>query len=433
MLYVVWGIVSSGKVAGNTAANISFNFWLKSFSFGAAEFTILVLSGIFYVLMFLPIAIGLWFYARKKLGRAFALKELVEPKAMKLLVGIGFADAWIDFASTYAAGHVAVLTQAFAKSVEPLLTWVLEIIFLRKRGLAEEGGVMTRLWRAWGCSMLLLVSFSLSALGMCVHLYKKYEDRTTASFHLWYTLLYMTSIAAASCYNIVQGAYMRAYNRSGRQLAQAEEASKIAAPSVSIQCEDGSESHSLIDQAPHPHPPAYLVSGVVLAADMIVNCIVTLLIGSFIDAIPDFGSSSSVGAAWTNLGDGIRCVGECRHNLVYALITFGGWAIAYVADTVLNQLSPPLSSMVAQLSGPTQAMVLLIVPSWNLGAAASNNTKSWLLDMLSFVLMLAGAVLFGLHETRRKRQKLVEATATAARCDCDEKVASENEPAPVSH
>jgi hypothetical protein len=112
------------------------------------------------------------------------------------------------------------------------------------------------------------------------------------------------------------------------------------------------------------------------------------------DAIPWWGSSSTVGGAWSNFSDGIRCVFTCPDNIWYCLVYSGGFIFTYVGSAYLNHYSATLCGMIGQLSSPVSALLLVLVPRWNL----NQGTTPWYFSAIAIVLLIAGTLLYSVWE-----------------------------------
>lgn len=104
-----------------------------------------------------------------------------------------------------------------------------------------------------------------------------------------------------------------------------------------------------------------------------------------------------------NTANGLAALSQ-PSTLLPAAVTLLGWTLVYAADSVLNHLSAPLSSLIAQLATPLTAAFLYAVPAMD---ASGNPTERFpntsaetqvLLAALSVLLLLIGSVIMYVAE-----------------------------------
>ena len=134
----------------------------------------------------------------------------------------------------------------------------------------------------------------------------------------------------------------------------------------------------------------------------------TIFMWSYVmtDALPWFGTSSSVGEAWTNVGLGWKCVfldGCHNDNALYAFLFCFFYVFNYFGTAYLNAYSAAVTSMITQLSSPIAALTLLIFPAWNVSQQPVNVPES----IIAIILLVVGALLYTAWEesTRAAEEK----------------------------
>ncbi|CAJ1008926.1 hypothetical protein Q4I28_004239 [Leishmania naiffi] len=141
---------------------------------------------------------------------------------------------------------------------------------------------------------------------------------------------------------------------------------------------------------------------------LVVGLLFQLLV-SFImfpvDAIPWFGTSSSVLHAWEGFRNSIDFIFaswiHARHGLLLTL----GFAMSFVGCTYLNEHSPTLASVVLQLAGPITSLVIIIIPQWNVYQDSSSVGHK----VGGVILLLIAALLYHLWEQQSLRVLLAKA------------------------
>ena len=112
------------------------------------------------------------------------------------------------------------------------------------------------------------------------------------------------------------------------------------------------------------------------------------------NAIPWFGGGSTINDTWSSFTDGVRCIFQCNDSLVYGCLYAFGYIVTYAGEAQLNHFSPTLSSIVLQLSSPVTAILLLIVPAWNVDPGSG----SWGWQVGGMVLLLIATALYNFWE-----------------------------------
>lgn len=354
-------LLGSAEVGGNTTALVSINFWLRSFQYGSGAVTVMILTAAFYVFLFVPIcAVVMWRYKRSG-GRY--LHVATRRRAMLNGLLIAIADTWIDVASTYAASRTTVLTQVFAKSTEPILTWLLTTLVLRDD-------------RRLHCKPAVLAAFLCIAGGVAAHMARDLaEQKHNSNATAFFIVLYFTGVLSSACYSVAQSRYMR------------------------ILAQDFHDAAVEAGETPGS-PPLTLIRSTALTYDMCFSFALSLVVAPLLDITPGIGYSDTLSSVFANMRDGFHCVGACPNNWIYGVITCGGWALVYGADTFMNHFSPTLNSMVNEFTSPLGVVVLMLFPSLALGSRPDTSVKAVLLDCTSLALLLVGVVTFAIVEAR---------------------------------
>lgn len=125
----------------------------------------------------------------------------------------------------------------------------------------------------------------------------------------------------------------------------------------------------------HEPPPTFFFWGsadpvptatklVLLVCGVFVQLLFTLCC-FFVDVIPWFGTSNSVGEAWNAFESSVIFIFDSWFNVKYGLLYSLGFAMSFIGCTYLNEHSPTLASIVLQLAGPVTSLMIVLVPSWN--------------------------------------------------------------------
>ena len=108
------------------------------------------------------------------------------------------------------------------------------------------------------------------------------------------------------------------------------------------------------------------------------------------DAIPWFGQSSSAADAGESFGNGVACIFTCNMNGLYCCLYSAGFVFTYIGSAYLNHYSATLCSMIGQLSSPVTALLLIIIPQWNLAPSDG----AWYYNVIAIFLLSIGTVIY---------------------------------------
>eukprot|EP00758_Cryptobia_borreli_P009864 Tbor_TRINITY_DN5518_c0_g4::TRINITY_DN5518_c0_g4_i1::g.13148::m.13148 len=128
---------------------------------------------------------------------------------------------------------------------------------------------------------------------------------------------------------------------------------------------------------------------VLLAGDTWSQFLMTLALMPC-DAIPWYGGSSSVKQTWHNFTNDTTEMFTNSRNFFFGCVYSIGFVFTYIGGAYLNQYSPTLCCMIGQLSAPITAIILIIVPAWNLAPGNS----PWYFDVIAIVMLTVGTILY---------------------------------------
>ncbi len=140
-----------------------------------------------------------------------------------------------------------------------------------------------------------------------------------------------------------------------------------------------------------------------LAIDTFFQVIFTFICLPF-DAIHGFGAHQTVSDSWNAFSSDFTGIfHDSPHSVTgYFILYMIGWCSSHLALAYLNHYSPTLTGMVMIMASPITNIVLMIIPRWN---AHPTSPVVWA-SILSAILMVCAAVLFGLFEIGRKKKKI---------------------------
>ncbi|CAG9567292.1 conserved hypothetical protein [Leishmania major strain Friedlin] len=145
-----------------------------------------------------------------------------------------------------------------------------------------------------------------------------------------------------------------------------------------------------------------VVKLVMLAGETVIQLCFTLCLLPA-DALPWWGNSETVSATLDNFAEGIRCVFTIRDNFLYCFLYTLGFVFTYVGCAYLNHYSAALCSIVTQLSSPVTALMLVIVPSWNVQV---DGDSPWYYNMFAIFFLCVAALIYVMWEEMTDAEKV---------------------------
>ncbi|EKG04455.1 hypothetical protein TCSYLVIO_004481 [Trypanosoma cruzi] len=408
--------------SGNAMQVVGLNFWLRSFPKDGApgNFTTLAVSSLLFGLIFFFMLVVYIIVARPSLA------YLRCACGWRILFLIGLADAVNSYMAIYAASHTPEVLQALFTSLVPVYAagftkWILED--------------MRKYWNVW-----ILTSFFLIVSGVVVasayHFAHGFGGDSKGK--AWWSLIFFFSVPPTVLMNIWQNLYMIqfTYDPSPEeshffppQPRRPRRGSMMFSGSVKKNGEeefnaDGNDGDAAFSPCETKHAPESsngerhrfgeieipsthsmqgtdtVVKLVMLACGTTIQFVLIMLTLPM-DAIPWWGGSKSVHDAWTNFDEGIRFVFHSSKNSLYCMVYTLGFLFTYIGSAYLNQYSVTLCSMIGQLSSPFTALILIIVPKWNL----EKGYTPWYLSLLAIVFLCVGSFIYTLWEEKTDEEK----------------------------
>ncbi|EKF32860.1 hypothetical protein MOQ_003275 [Trypanosoma cruzi marinkellei] len=407
--------------SGNAMQVIGLNFWLRSFPKDGApgNFTTLAVSSLLFGLIFLLMLVVYIIVAKPSLA------YLRCACGWRILFLIGLADAVNSYMAIYAASHTPEVLQALFTSLVPVYAagftkWILED--------------MRSYWNVW-----ILTSFFLIVSGVVVasayHFAHGFGGDSKEK--AWWSLIFFFSVPPTVLMNIWQNLYMIQFTHD-----PSPEESNFSSPqprprrgsmmfSDSVKNNDEKEinadrnddetaftpcetTHAPENSTGERHrlgeieiPSTQSMQGtdtvvklVMLACGTTIQFIL-IMFTLPMDAIPWWGGSKSVNDAWINFSEGIRFLFHSSKNSFYCMVYTLGFLFTYIGSAYLNQYSVTLCSMIGQLSSPFTALLLIIVPKWNL----EKGYTPWYLSLLAIVFLCVGSFIYTLWEEKTDEEK----------------------------
>lgn len=357
--------------AGSAMQTIGLNFWLRKFPDTPGSFTVLISSAFLFGSFFTVLLILYMLWKRP------CMKFAASWKGLRLLFFIGLMDAANSVMSIYAATDTPELLQPLFSSLMPLYACIFS-----KYVLKDERTYLNK----W-----IVSSFSLMILSVVIASLNEFESDWDADEHgrrtKWWSLIFFLSIPPTSLMNVLQTKYMIMFTKQ-HQLEEID--LRQSSQSFDDESSNASGAHKGEDT---------IVKLVLLCADTNFQLLfVTLLLP--MDAVSWWGQSTSLPNAWGNFLDGIRCLINCDENFLFCMVYSAGFVFTYVGSAYLNHYSPTLCGMIGQLSSPITALVLVLIPSWNL----NQGSAPWLDSVLAIVALAVGTLLYSMWEEMTSSQ-----------------------------
>jgi hypothetical protein len=362
--------------AGNAMQIIGLNFWLREFpaKYGshAGSFTTLAVSGLLFGLFFLVLLIA--YIVSKRPNLEFVKNR----KGITLLLGIGLMDTVNSGMAIYAASYTPEVLQALFTSLMPIYTCVFSKYIL------SDQRKYTNPW--------IGVSFVLMIVGVIVASLKEFVGAGAGS-HVAWSVIFFLSIPPTSLMNVWQTKYMLDYTAPKHAAPQPTLQEHTSGAADDIFSVDASSPTGSRRSLKHARGEDTIVKLVMLFGDTFSQFLMIMVLLPA-DALPFWGGADSVPGAWSNFSDGISCLFNCPKNFIYCCIYSGGFVFTYVGSAYLNQYSATLCCMIGQLSSPVTALLLILIPSWNLATGST----PWYLSVVAIVLLAVGTMVYSIWE-----------------------------------
>ena len=341
------------QMSGNASQIIAMNFWLKEFDENGGDFVAFAISNFIFFSFF---AVSLLVYIcihRPNLDFAFTKKSIV------LLVIIGLFDALNSEFSIHATDETPEVLQAIFQSMQSVWTVVLVKV------LTEDDRQYANKWVFF--SLFFIVS------GVLIASFDDIQDNSAITTdQKWWSLIFFCSVPLMSVYNVLQEKYMH----------------------------DLTESDEKPSDAKSPKGDDTTVKFFMLFGDTFFQLIFCAMCLPG-EAIPWFGNASSVKEAWNLFAVGVEDVFTWGNNLAYCTLYCSGFVAMYVGSAYLNDYSAALCSMIGQLTSPTSALVLIIIPSWN----ANKDNTPWYYSFGGVVFLITGTVIWAIWEELSRHEE----------------------------
>ncbi|ESL07226.1 hypothetical protein TRSC58_05090 [Trypanosoma rangeli SC58] len=425
-LRIIWVLILILLVtSGNAMQIIGLNFWIRSFPKDGApgNFATLAVSSLLFGLFFFLMLVVYLIIVRPSL--AF----LRCARGWWLLFLIGLTDAVNSYIAIYAASYTPEVLQALFTTLVPVYAagftkWILKD--------------PRNYWNIW-----VFTSFLLIISGVVVaSAYQFTRGFGGASKDkAWWSLLFFLSVPPTVLMNIWQSLYMLCFTYDPlfeEHQFQPEQADPIPGPQWNNQTEvnfsaqntergtdneysDG--EHSPTQERGFERPEGASGDTHVLGEtgdffirrmqgnDTIVKLVmltcgtniqfVLVMLALPMDALPWWGGSHSVQDAWTNFSDGLWYIFHSENTFIYCMVYTVGFVFTYIGSAYLNQHSVTLCSMIGQLSSPFTALILIIVPKWDL----EKGYTPWYISLMAIILLCVGSFVYTLWEEKTEQEK----------------------------
>lgn len=377
--------------AGNAMQTIGLNFWLRKFPSTPGSFTVLTTSAFLFGAFFAVLLVGYIIVKRP------CLKFFWHFNGIMLLLGVGLMDAVNSAMAIYAATDTPELLQPLFSSLMPLYACVFSKYILKDQ---------RTYFNRW-----IVSSFLLMALSVVVASINEFTDGwstpgVSGSNAKWWSLIFFLSIPPTSLMNVWQTKYMIDYTkkREHEDLEQpGVEVAHVQRVTAGDEVCEKPEHHHHHNSKSNPHHSGSsgivhrgedtIVKLVLLCADTNSQLLFIMMLLPA-DAIPWWGQSDTVPDAWSNFVSGLSCLFTCSENFLFCMVYSAGFVFTYVGSAYLNHYSPTLCGMIGQLSSPVTALLLVLIPSWNLNPGQT----PWYLSVIAIVLLSVGTLIYGMWE-----------------------------------
>ena len=404
---------------GNATTVVALNWWLLTFpSTASGPFAVQVFSGLLYFGCFfvcLIVAAVIW-GIKPLMHVTFGTEGGTKPKFRRLWIValMGLTDLASNLPVIFATPHVPEILQAFLETTVTPWALLLTYIFVK--------GERSKHYR----SPFLLFSLLLTAGGGLtsaippkahISIAGKYTENIP-SLVGWIGVYAATAIVYGG-WCVLQRLYCDGApipptgSRPSSIVAWPGHVQAIEEQTAKSGEVDDEERLSLLVQRAGAMngkekwiPYAGLNKLVMLFGDTLFQLLFTFAFLP-LDALPWFGTSPNIQSTWSRFTAGMECIATCPGSLKYCLLYSFGYVVSYIGSAYLNHVSPTLSSMFIELSAPSCAVLLLIVPSWNV--AAGSGSVLWYQQSAAAVMISAATVLYYLWERKEEEREALEA------------------------
>ena len=359
-------------IAGSVGQLISLNFWLQSFPNGAGPFTVLTLVAT-TVAFLCGAVLAVWIAVRMP-----KLRFALGPDSLVLGFFCGLCYALNGVLLVFATPATPELLQALLLSTGIFWTFA-------AAGIAEvaQNG-FTSFKRMDRRAILVPVAFFLCTAGVIVAAGSFKFTSMSSEARKW-TIIFAISMVPAAISYVLFGVYMDRFTLQ-------DDVVVTLMPSVGSTLSFHEEGHHFTRKAKFRSDPT-TVKFVIMTMSSVFQAVL-LFVMFPLDWTPGYGGSANAHEAAHSLSENYKCVffgPKCSSdNFAYYVAFALSYAGSLGGNTLLNQISPPMCSMVTQLATPAGALLLIAVPSWNvtgqeyhLGAAIG-----------ALVLLTAGSTLY---------------------------------------
>ena len=424
---VVASLAIAVTLFGDVGTVVFLNWWFTAFPGSeGAPFAIQLSSSLIYLSVFM--AVGLVCIPLFGLRTILVVIKGKGWQGLRLSVWMGLADLLSNIIAVYATAHTPEILQGFLQTTVPPWALVLQYWLVKgQRSMKYKDKFLI------GSGLCAVVGIVGSAIPAHPGIKAKYTE-DVGSFVAW-VFIYASSAILYAWWCVLQRLYCD--NAPVPELLGAVRDDITSSESRTRLCSggwlrgklmgrhkvdggDGATSYGATSgrgqlQGDDPSTPRQADE----TSELLLGCLekILMLLGdtffqvlwTFVilpmDAIPWFGTSPNVAATWTSLVQGLHCVLSCPSNLLWCALYSICYFASYLGDGYLNHISPTLCCIIIQLEGPVTALVLIVVPSWNV---AVGGDVLWWQQGLAGLVMVGSAVLYYQWERQEERRQQEE-------------------------
>lgn len=362
-------------IVGNVVLIIGANFWLSIFpkdgeSGNSGQIAVQVIVSVFLVMCFSIVGVAYAVvFGTRPLWHALTDRNRMRGPLYRLLLlfGSGATNALTGVLSIYSMSHTPEFVQAVLLSVIPFCAQFWTLLFVP--------GERERRYR----SLTLIASFLFLVAGVMLSSMSSFVGEAAARRAVPWdrTLLYFASAVVFGLWCVVQRLYLDAVtfrNREAVLVTPHAPTAKEAASDERLPFGDAG-MHDTAEVSLERPPLAQRQWGTQSEDDLAAKTV--LLLGGIlfqtlvsfaclpVDAIPWFGTTSSVADSWRLFRESCVFIFASWYNVRYGVLHTFGLFMSFAGCAYLNERSPTLASVVLQLAGPVTGLVLIIAPEWD--------------------------------------------------------------------